>query len=109
MICRFYSHVIFHSFITSGYIYIHVTDVDFINDKNLKCPLLLSLPGNMDCSALELDAIKFAKCAVMYDQKGKHNEAVFYYKVGFHSHLILGAFRRVFFLCILTRIHKCLM
>ncbi|XP_023694824.1 calpain-7 [Paramormyrops kingsleyae] len=34
----------------------------------------------MDCSALELDAIKFAKCAVMYDQKGKHNEAVFYYK-----------------------------
>uniref|UniRef100_A0A3B3ST92 Calpain 7 n=1 Tax=Paramormyrops kingsleyae TaxID=1676925 RepID=A0A3B3ST92_9TELE len=40
----------------------------------------LHLHGIMDCSALELDAIKFAKCAVMYDQKGKHNEAVFYYK-----------------------------
>lgn len=35
----------------------------------------------MDCAALELDAVKFAKTAVTYDQNGKHNEAVFYYKV----------------------------
>lgn len=35
----------------------------------------------MDCTALELDAIKFAKSAVLHDQKGKYNEAVFYYKV----------------------------
>lgn len=35
----------------------------------------------MDCTALELDAVKFAKTAVIYDQKGKYNEAVFYYKV----------------------------
>ena len=35
----------------------------------------------MDCTALELDAVKFAKTAVTYDQSGKHNEAVFYYKV----------------------------
>ncbi|XP_019129869.1 calpain-7 [Larimichthys crocea] len=34
----------------------------------------------MDCAALELDAVKFAKTAVTYDQNGKHNEAVFYYK-----------------------------
>ncbi|XP_062278535.1 calpain-7 [Scomber scombrus] len=34
----------------------------------------------MDCSALELDAFTFAKTAVTYDQKGKYNEAVFYYK-----------------------------
>uniref|UniRef100_A0A672PVS8 Calpain 7 n=1 Tax=Sinocyclocheilus grahami TaxID=75366 RepID=A0A672PVS8_SINGR len=34
----------------------------------------------MDCTALELDAIKFAKSAVLHDQKGKYNEAVFYYK-----------------------------
>lgn len=36
----------------------------------------------MDCTALELDAVKFAKTAVTYDQNGKYNEAVFYYKVG---------------------------
>lgn len=35
----------------------------------------------MDCAALELDAVKFAKTAVIYDQKAKYNEAVFYYKV----------------------------
>lgn len=35
----------------------------------------------MDCTALELDAVKFAKTAVTYDQNGKYNEAVFYYKV----------------------------
>ncbi|XP_026139561.1 calpain-7-like [Carassius auratus] len=34
----------------------------------------------MDCTALELDAITFAKSAVLHDQKGKYNEAVFYYK-----------------------------
>ncbi|KAG7469852.1 hypothetical protein MATL_G00133300 [Megalops atlanticus] len=34
----------------------------------------------MDCTALEQDAIKFAKSAVLNDQKGKYNEAVFYYK-----------------------------
>uniref|UniRef100_A0A8C2DA79 Calpain 7 n=1 Tax=Cyprinus carpio TaxID=7962 RepID=A0A8C2DA79_CYPCA len=34
----------------------------------------------MDCTALELDAINFAKSAVLHDQKGKYNEAVFYYK-----------------------------
>ncbi|XP_070768074.1 calpain-7 isoform X3 [Enoplosus armatus] len=34
----------------------------------------------MDCTALELDAVKFAKTAVTYDQSGKYNEAVFYYK-----------------------------
>ncbi|KAM6967673.1 calpain-7 [Aplochiton taeniatus] len=34
----------------------------------------------MDCTALEHDAIKFAKTAVTYDQNGKYNEAVFYYK-----------------------------
>ncbi|XP_019714658.1 calpain-7-like [Hippocampus comes] len=34
----------------------------------------------MDSIALELDAIKFAKTAVTYDQNGKYNEAVFYYK-----------------------------
>lgn len=36
----------------------------------------------MDCTALELDAVKFAKTAVTYDQNAKYNEAVFYYKVG---------------------------
>lgn len=35
----------------------------------------------MDSAALELDAVTFAKTAVTYDQKGKYNEAVFYYKV----------------------------
>lgn len=35
----------------------------------------------MDYAALELDAVKFAKTAVTYDQNGKYNEAVFYYKV----------------------------
>lgn len=35
----------------------------------------------MDPAALELDAVKFAKTAVTFDQKGKYNEAVFYYKV----------------------------
>uniref|UniRef100_A0A8P4FY65 Calpain 7 n=1 Tax=Dicentrarchus labrax TaxID=13489 RepID=A0A8P4FY65_DICLA len=34
----------------------------------------------MDCTALELDAVQFAKTAVTYDQKAKYNEAVFYYK-----------------------------
>ncbi|XP_063308249.1 calpain-7 [Pelobates fuscus] len=34
----------------------------------------------MDASALELDALKFAKLAVVYDQAGKYKEAVFYYK-----------------------------
>ncbi|XP_041104033.1 calpain-7-like isoform X1 [Polyodon spathula] len=34
----------------------------------------------MDSSALELDAVKFAKSAVFNDQNGKYNEAVFYYK-----------------------------
>ncbi|KAK7886959.1 hypothetical protein WMY93_026580 [Mugilogobius chulae] len=34
----------------------------------------------MDCTALEHDAVKFAKAAVTYDQNGKYNEAVFYYK-----------------------------
>lgn len=37
----------------------------------------------MDCTALELDAVKFAKSAVLNDQQGKYNEAVFYYKVSF--------------------------
>jgi len=35
----------------------------------------------MDSTALELDAVKFAKSAVLNDQQGKYNEAVFYYKV----------------------------
>lgn len=35
----------------------------------------------MDFTALELDAVKFAKTAVTYDQNGKYNEAIFYYKV----------------------------
>ncbi|XP_053351073.1 calpain-7 [Clarias gariepinus] len=34
----------------------------------------------MDCSALEVDAVKFAKSAVLHDQKGKYNEAIFFYK-----------------------------
>uniref|UniRef100_A0A3B4FYC6 Calpain 7 n=1 Tax=Pundamilia nyererei TaxID=303518 RepID=A0A3B4FYC6_9CICH len=34
----------------------------------------------MDSAALELDAVTFAKTAVTYDQNGKYNEAVFYYK-----------------------------
>uniref|UniRef100_A0A8C5PQQ8 Calpain 7 n=1 Tax=Leptobrachium leishanense TaxID=445787 RepID=A0A8C5PQQ8_9ANUR len=34
----------------------------------------------MDASALELDALKFAKLAVVYDHAGKYKEAVFYYK-----------------------------
>ncbi|XP_053323276.1 calpain-7 [Spea bombifrons] len=34
----------------------------------------------MDASTLELDAVKFAKLAVVYDQAGKYKEAVFYYK-----------------------------
>ncbi|XP_054637585.1 calpain-7 isoform X2 [Dunckerocampus dactyliophorus] len=34
----------------------------------------------MDSAALELDAVKFAKTAVTYDQNAKYNEAVFYYK-----------------------------
>ncbi|CAN9514441.1 unnamed protein product [Ophioblennius macclurei] len=34
----------------------------------------------MDCSALELDAVKFAKAAVTCDQNGKYNDAAFYYK-----------------------------
>uniref|UniRef100_A0A8C6LKY4 Calpain 7 n=1 Tax=Nothobranchius furzeri TaxID=105023 RepID=A0A8C6LKY4_NOTFU len=34
----------------------------------------------MDSTALELDAVKFAKTAVTYDQNAKYNEAVFYYK-----------------------------
>lgn len=38
----------------------------------------------MDSAALELDAVKFAKTAVTYDQNGKYNEAVFYYKVNWY-------------------------
>ncbi|CAN2389705.1 Belongs to the peptidase C2 family [Pristimantis euphronides] len=34
----------------------------------------------MDASTLELDALKFAKLAVVNDQVGKYKEAVFYYK-----------------------------
>ncbi|KAM4567400.1 calpain-7 [Fundulus diaphanus] len=34
----------------------------------------------MDCAALELDAVNFAKTAVTCDQNAKYNEAVFYYK-----------------------------
>lgn len=34
----------------------------------------------MDSTALELDAVKFARTAVTYDQNGKFNEALFYYK-----------------------------
>ncbi|XP_066441627.1 calpain-7 isoform X2 [Eleutherodactylus coqui] len=34
----------------------------------------------MDASTLELDALKFAKLAVVNDQGGKYKEAVFYYK-----------------------------
>ncbi|KAL0984848.1 hypothetical protein UPYG_G00149120 [Umbra pygmaea] len=34
----------------------------------------------MDCTALEHDAVKFAKTAVISDQSGKYNDAVFYYK-----------------------------
>ncbi|MEE6466241.1 hypothetical protein FKM82_006881 [Ascaphus truei] len=34
----------------------------------------------MDSSALEVDAVKFAKLAVVNDQGGKYKEAVFYYK-----------------------------
>uniref|UniRef100_A0A8C2X587 Calpain 7 n=1 Tax=Cyclopterus lumpus TaxID=8103 RepID=A0A8C2X587_CYCLU len=34
----------------------------------------------MDSTALELDAVKFAKTAVTHDQGGKYHEAVFYYK-----------------------------
>uniref|UniRef100_A0A3Q2PMT6 Calpain 7 n=1 Tax=Fundulus heteroclitus TaxID=8078 RepID=A0A3Q2PMT6_FUNHE len=34
----------------------------------------------MDCAALELDAVNFAKTAVICDQNAKYNEAVFYYK-----------------------------
>nr|XP_057909067.1 calpain-7 [Doryrhamphus excisus] len=34
----------------------------------------------MDSAALELDAVKFAKTAVTYDQNAKYKEAVFYYK-----------------------------
>ncbi|XP_038832840.1 calpain-7-like [Salvelinus namaycush] len=34
----------------------------------------------MDCTALEHDGVKFAKTAVICDQNGKYNEAVFYYK-----------------------------
>ncbi|XP_061145473.1 calpain-7 isoform X1 [Syngnathus typhle] len=34
----------------------------------------------MDSIALEVDAIKFAKTAVTYDQNGKYDEAAFYYK-----------------------------
>ncbi|KAJ1101694.1 hypothetical protein NDU88_006759 [Pleurodeles waltl] len=34
----------------------------------------------MDPTALELDAVKFAKLAVVNDQKGRYQEAVFFYK-----------------------------
>ncbi|TSK16117.1 Calpain-7 [Bagarius yarrelli] len=34
----------------------------------------------MDSSALEVDAVKFAKSAVLHDQKGKYDEAIFFYK-----------------------------
>lgn len=45
----------------------------------------------MDCTALELDAVKFAKIAVTYDQNAKYNEAVFYYKVGHEEIVTLKA------------------
>ncbi|XP_056141890.1 calpain-7 isoform X2 [Lampris incognitus] len=34
----------------------------------------------MDCTALEHDAVSFAKTAVTCDQSGRYNDAVFYYK-----------------------------
>ncbi|KAM8826921.1 LOW QUALITY PROTEIN: calpain-7 [Synchiropus picturatus] len=34
----------------------------------------------MDCSVLEVDAVKFAQTAVTCDQNGKYNDAIFYYK-----------------------------
>lgn len=36
----------------------------------------------MDASALERDAVQFARLAVQRDQEGRYSEAVFYYKVG---------------------------
>lgn len=36
----------------------------------------------MDATALERDAVQFARLAVQRDQEGRYSEAVFYYKVG---------------------------
>ncbi|XP_069504845.1 calpain-7 isoform X2 [Ambystoma mexicanum] len=47
-------------------------------DRSRSSKLLLLL--TMDPSALELDAVKFAKLAVVNDQKGRYQEAVFFYK-----------------------------
>lgn len=35
----------------------------------------------MDSSALERDAVQFARLAVQRDHEGRYSEAVFYYKV----------------------------
>lgn len=35
----------------------------------------------MDASALERDAVQFARLAVQRDHEGRYSEAVFYYKV----------------------------
>ncbi|TMS10753.1 Calpain-7 [Larimichthys crocea] len=56
-----------------------------VRERNLSrlARLLAAGPGQgsaWTAPALELDAVKFAKTAVTYDQNGKHNEAVFYYK-----------------------------
>lgn len=58
----------------------------------------------MDAAALEVDAVKFAKLAVINDQTGKYKEAVFYYKVGIlrrcHSNasilLVLSSLSNIF-------------
>ena len=42
---------------------------------------LVNRSAAMDCTALEHDAVQFAKTAVTCDNNGKYNEAVFYYKV----------------------------
>lgn len=36
----------------------------------------------MDATALERDAVQFARLAVQRDHEGRYSEAVFYYKVG---------------------------
>jgi hypothetical protein len=38
--------------------------------------------GAMDATALERDAVQFARLAVQRDHEGRYSEAVFYYKVG---------------------------
>lgn len=39
----------------------------------------------MDATALERDAVQFARLAVQRDHEGRYSEAVFYYKVGLTS------------------------